>query len=121
MINTAACPGAPEMTLDLLSGIVLLPILFAIASFFVAAGPVTAAAILVGVKVGLTGRLSWTETVILSIICLVFAYGAKDEQYYVNTAKDYWEFITLILPLLPSSLFAALTLRFLIKRLGLIQ
>ena len=105
------CPAAPEMIFGFF-GVVLMPISCAMWSFFIAGVPAAVAATYVGFRVGITGRLGWAETVIVSIACLAFAPVVRYE-ILKGGSMNYQRAGLNTLLLLPWSLFAALTLRYL--------
>lgn len=100
-----------------LLGLALFSLLFAMWSYWVAALPAALAAAYVSVRVGLTARMSWTETVILSVVCLAYTRGAPGFSRWVFLL-DNWQMVA---SLIPCSLFAALTLRYLAGRRGLLR
>ena len=101
--------GAPLLILGL-------PILFAMYSYLVAALPAALAAAYVSIRVGMTAHMSWTETVVLSVVCLAYTRGAPGFSRWVFLLDD-WH----AAPLVPCSLFAALTLRYFAGRWGLVR
>ncbi len=86
-------------------------------SYLVAALPAALAAMYVSIRVGVTARLSWTETVILSVVCLAYTRGAPGFSRWVFLLDD-WRNVAV---LVPCSLFAALTLRYFAGRRGLVR
>jgi len=114
--------GATELptvgeVLSALLALLLMPILTAIWSFLLAALPAAMAAIYVSIRVGTTERLSWAETVVLSVICLAFTLGTNERNQYDFLLRPGKE----VLIFVPYSLFAALTLRYLAGRWGLVR
>ncbi len=104
--------------LGALPAIFLMPIVTAMWSFAVAAVPAAVAAIYVSFRVAVTARMSWTETIVLSIVCLVFIPGAQANVLHYDYLLRSWP---AVLILGPSSLLAALTLRYLAGRWGLVR
>jgi hypothetical protein len=98
--------------------LLLVPIAFSFAAFLVAAQPALIAALYVAIRVGVTGRVSWIETVVLAIICLGFVPGAADDFVRNDFWASGWKGAVLFLPCL---LLAAFLLRYSAGRLGLVR
>lgn len=120
MLITAVTRVSPASPLHVPIPIIILlaPISSALLAFLVAGLPAAVAAIYVSIRVGRTGRIGWAETVILSIVCLAFI------PVLPTPGVPYYDFLLshgiAMLILAPWSLFAALTLRYLAGRWGLV-
>ncbi len=118
VVDNALEPPTIEQALIALIGLLLAPIGAAMWSYLVAAAPAAVAATYVSIRVGTAKRLSWMETIILSIVCLAFTPSGADRDIQYDYLLRNWR-VALIL--VPSSLFAALTLRYLAGRWGLVR
>ena len=76
-----------------LLALLLVPPLFAMCSFVVVALPAALAATYVSIRVGMTARMSWTETVVLSIVCLAYTRGAPGLSRWVFALDDWRIFV----------------------------
>jgi hypothetical protein len=98
--------------------LLLVPMVLSLAAFLVAWLPAAVAAIYVATRVGISGRMSWVETVILAVICLGFVPGVVGDF----SRNDFWlSGWRSILVFLPSLLLAALLLRYVAGRSGLVR
>jgi hypothetical protein len=70
------------------------------------------AALYVAARVGATGRMSWTETILLAVICSVLSLVSYRNDFLSASSGFALDFFT-------CALCAAITLRYLAGRLGL--
>lgn len=82
--NNELEPSTGEQALIALYSLLVLPLAGASWSFFVAAAPAAVAAAYVSIRVGITSRLSWTETIGLSIVCLAFMPSGADRVLHYD-------------------------------------
>jgi hypothetical protein len=110
-----------------LIALLLTPIAMIWGSFSLIAAPLALAATYVAIRVGMTGRMSWAETIILLVMCLALIPGATHSIFdaeVIVLSSGYEQKLWLSpwmgkLMFLFSGLLAALALRYLAGRRGL--
>ena len=116
----AAHPGFYEALAEgvsaLASTLLLIP-MAALWSFMFGTAPAAVAAVYVSIRIGLFRWIGWTETALLAVACLAFTSGAP-EYFFSLQLPPHW---TMGLFLVPSSLFAALVLRYYAASFGLVE
>jgi hypothetical protein len=108
-------PGPPATFVDELFFVFLWPLATALAALLVPGAwlAVAIAALYIAPRVGITGRMTWAETVVLAIICAAATGNVYQMDFLSANSSFERAFLT-------SALCAALALRYLAGRLGFV-
>jgi hypothetical protein len=109
-------PGPPATLVDELSFVFLWPLATALAALLVPGAWLAAAiaALYVAPRVGITGRMTWAETVVLAIICVAAVGNVYQMDFLSANSSLERAFLT-------SAMCAALALRYIAGRLGFVH